>query len=183
MVIDKGTRPIETPRLLLRRFELSDAQQMFDNWANNAAVCRFLPWPPHGTISVTQSLVKNWVDAYESDDRYHWAMVLKSTTQVVGSISVSQMWPKNACCELGYCMSEQYWGQGLTTEAVQAVIAYLLQEVGMHRIQAHHDTQNPASGRVMEKSGMQMEGTLRHSRMRDDGTFADWNIWAIVADA
>lgn len=66
---------------------------------------------------------------------------------------------KIGAMEIGYCISEAYWHQGITSEAFEAVIAYLTKEVGARRIESRHDTRNPYSGKVMEKCGLKYEGT------------------------
>lgn len=175
-----GTKTIETKRLILRKFEINDASNMFDNWANDPEVCKFLSWEPHGNIEVTKNLLFSWIEAYQSNKTYNWAMVLKETNQVIGSLSVISLSQKHQNCELGYCMSKIYWNQGIMTEAVTAIIDFLFNEVEVHRIQAKHDIKNPGSGRVMEKSGMLLEGTMRHGVLRKDGSYADHNIYAII---
>ncbi|MCI8808045.1 MAG: GNAT family N-acetyltransferase, partial [Oscillospiraceae bacterium] len=72
-----GTRYIETDRLVLRRFERSDAPAMFANWANDGEVTRFLTWPAHTDVSVTEGILSEWVPQYEDPAFYNWAIVLK----------------------------------------------------------------------------------------------------------
>lgn len=60
-----GTRTLKTTRLLLRPFCLSDAQAMFDNWANDAEVTKFMMWEPHASVEVTQSILESWMPLYE----------------------------------------------------------------------------------------------------------------------
>ncbi|GAA0773821.1 hypothetical protein GCM10008908_22630 [Clostridium subterminale] len=71
---------------------------------------------------------------------------------------------------------------GIITEALKAVINYLFSEVGFNRIVATHDTNNIASGKVMIKSGMKYEGTLRQSEWRDNKGFYDLAVYAILKD-
>jgi ribosomal-protein-alanine N-acetyltransferase len=177
-----GTQRIETERLVLRKFNLSDAQDMFDNWVNNSAVCKYLTWEPHGNIEVTKDVIKSWLTEYETGEAYNWVIELKGEQKAVGSVTVIAMSQKHQSCELGYCLGENYWDKGIMTEAVKTVISFLFEKVGLHRIQAQYDTQNMASGKVLEKSGMKLEGTLRHRRIRKDGSRADGNIVAILYD-
>ena len=72
-----GTQYIETDRLILRRFELSDAPAMFDNWASDDEVTKFLTWPAHTDVSVTEGILSEWVPQYEDRAFYNWAIVLK----------------------------------------------------------------------------------------------------------
>ena len=163
----KGTEYLVTERLILRRFELSDAEAMFTNWANDEEVTRFLTWPPHADVSVTEAVLKEWIDNYEKPDYYQWAIVLKDAgNEPVGSIGAVFQNEKAELVHIAYCLAKRLWRRGITSEALQAVIDYLFDEVKYGCIQARYDTKNPGSGKVMEKCGMKYEGTLRH---------ADWN--------
>lgn len=66
-----GTRTLKTTRLVLRPFCLSDAQAMYDNWANDAEVTKFMMWEPHASVEVTQSILESWMPLYEKPDYYH----------------------------------------------------------------------------------------------------------------
>ena len=84
-----GTQTLETHRLLLRRFEVKDAQAMFENWASDPEVTRYLTWPPHENVEVTQGLLQNWVHQYDGADYYSWAIVSKEHgSHPIGSIAV-----------------------------------------------------------------------------------------------
>ena len=63
--------------------------------------------------------------------------------------------------EVGYCIGSRWWNQGYVSEALGMVMDFLFDQVGFHRIEARHDEENHASGRVMEKNGMKREGLLR----------------------
>jgi len=83
--------------------------------------------------------------------------------------------------EIGYCIGEKWWGQGIVTEAFRALIPYFFEKVGANRIQARHDSQNPASGRVMQKSGLTYEGTLRKADVNNTG-IVDACMYSILKD-
>lgn len=180
MLSHKGTKVISTERLLLRRFELDDAYDMFKNWANDSDVTKFLTWKPHGSIEITKKIVESWVKNYMNANTYNWAIELKEIGEVIGNISIIQLDEKNYSCEIGYCMAKMYWGNGIMTEALKAVLDYLFSEVKFNRIYAKHDTNNAASGNVMAKSGMTYEGILRQVKLRDNKEFYDLAIYAIL---
>lgn len=161
-----GTKRIETERLILRRFTLEDADKMYHNWASDPEVTRFLIWPTHSSVEVTRDILKTWIAAYENPDRYEWCIARKENDEPVGSIGVVYCNEKASSMEIGYCISKNYWHQGITSEALSAVMKYLLEEVGANRIESRHDPRNPHSGDVMKKCGMKYEGT----RIQ-----ADWN--------
>jgi len=174
----KGTKTIETKRLILRKFNKLDGVYMFKNWAGDSNVCKFLSWPPYENVGAVQNKVHEWVESYEDASFYNWAIVLKEMNEVIGSIGVVESTDNNMHCEVGYCIGKAFWGQGIMTEAHCAVMEFLFYEVGYHRIQARHDVQNRASGIVMQKSGMQFEGIMRDANIRRDGSFCDYAVYA-----
>lgn len=156
-----GTQRIETKRLILRRFRTEDAEDMYNNWASDPEVTRFLTWPFHTSVDVTQNLLKDWIDRYEDGAYFNWVMEYKETGKAVGNISVVKLNESIEAADIGYCMSRAYWGQGMMPEALKAVMDYLFDVVGLNRVAAYHDVNNPKSGRVMDKVGMKPEGILR----------------------
>ena len=76
-----GTVTLETERLILRRFELADADAMFNNWANDAEVTKYLTWPTHTDVSVSKAIISSWLPLYNNPDHYSWAIVLKEINE------------------------------------------------------------------------------------------------------
>lgn len=164
-----GTVKIKTPRLKLRRFSIKDAEEMYANWASEDEVTKYLTWPTHENVEITKKVLREWVLNYESLDNYNWAIELKKTREIIGSISVVKITPNINSAELGYCMGTKWWGQEIMPEAGKAVTKFLFEEVGLNRIAAAHDQNNPKSGRVMQKMGMKYEGTLRSGGFNNQG--------------
>ncbi len=156
-----GTQTIETQRLILRRFRIEDAEDMFNNWASDPEVTRFLTWPPHTSIEVTENLLTDWISRYEDGGYFNWVMEYKETGKAIGNISVVKLYEDIDAADVGYCMSRKHWGQGLMSEALKGVMDYLFDVVGLNRVAANHDVNNSRSGRVMEKAGMIQEGILK----------------------
>ncbi len=156
-----GTQRIETSRLILRRFKPEDAEDMYSNWASDPEVTRYLTWQVHTSAMLTRNLLEDWITRYEDGGYFNWVMEYKETGKVIGNISVVRLNENTEAADMGYCMSRTYWGRGLMPEALTAVIKYLFDVVGLNRIAACHDVNNPKSGRVMDKAGMRQEGILR----------------------
>jgi RimJ/RimL family protein N-acetyltransferase len=156
-----GTKTIETQRVILRRFKAEDAQDMFDNWAFDPEVTKYLTWATHTSVETTKALVSDWVSKYEDGGYFNWAIELKETGSVIGNISVVHLNENTEAADMGYCMGKAFWGKGIMPEVLKAVMDYLFDEVGFNRIAACHDANNPKSGRVMDKVGMKQEGILR----------------------
>ena len=154
----QGTKVIETNRLILRPFRISDAQKMYDNWASDPAVTKFLTWPTHASVEVTGKLLDYWCGQYEKDDYYQWAICLKENDEPIGSMAIVDGDFRIGRAEIGYCISRKWWGKGITAEAFRAVIDFLFGKADANRIEARHDVNNPNSGRVMQKCGLKLEG-------------------------
>lgn len=176
-----GTVILETERLILRRFTLDDAEDAFRNWTNSEKVTKFMTWPPHENIDVTRGYIQYCIDCYENEDSYNWVIEHRESGQVIGSISVVEITETTDCAEVGYCLSDRFWGMGIMPEALNAVIRFLFDEVGVNRIEATHDVNNPNSGRVMEKCGLQFEGTMRQAGRNNQGIY-DKVIRAILKE-
>ena len=136
-----------TDRLILRPFRSDDAQLMYANWTSDERVARYCRWHPHNSIEDTNDYLKLCLNS-----EYCWAITLKGTDEPIGAIDLVG---KNdvGVHEIGYVLSYKFWGNGLMTEAVKAVINELF-NCGFNILGACHDINNPASGKVMEKCGM-----------------------------
>ena len=168
MLNHKGTQVIETSRLILRQAQMEDAEPMFRNWANDAEVTKYLTWPTHGSIAVTEKVLASWVDSYQKDDYYQWMIVLKETGEPIGSIMANTV-GRAQSAHIGYCIGKHWWHQGIMSETLKAVMDFLFDEVGYHRVESLHDPNNPHSGAVMRKCGMRYEGTLRQADRNNQG--------------
>lgn len=178
----KGTVRLETERLILRAFTIDDAPDMFNNWASNENVAKFLTWRRHGSVEVTKSIISEWVNEYEDLKNYQWAIVIKDSNTLIGSISAVHIKEDVGACEIGYCIGENWWHQGYTSEAFKKVIEFLFNEVGAKRIWACHAVDNPNSGKVMQKCGLKKEGLLRKACATGSGKIYDMAIYAILSE-
>lgn len=176
----KGTINIETDRLLLRRFVIEDAFAMFKTWANDSDVTTYLTWQPHGNIEVTTEILKTWLRGYDDAKTYNWAITLKEKGRAIGSIAVVDFSFEYDRCEVGYCIGKDYWGKGIMTEALSGVLRYLLKTVGFNRVQAYCHIENTASGKVMQKAGMNYEGCLREYVKNKQGLYVDCDLYSML---
>ena len=103
-----GTQSIETEQLILRRFKIEYAQQMFDNWAKDPENVKYVSWRAHKNISETNEVLNAWVREYKNNNCYRWCITLKSTGEVIGSIDVVDIIETRATCEIGYVLSKKY---------------------------------------------------------------------------
>lgn len=154
MICHIGTKPIETDRLLLRRYRLDDAQAVYDNWTSDPEASRFWTWSPHKDIDETRDLLRMQVEQYARKDNYNWTLNLKADDSPIGYIHLDDLNDAEKSATVHYLIARKLWGQGIATEALKAVLEYAFVQIGLHRVHTHHHVDNPASGAVMRKAGM-----------------------------
>lgn len=174
-----GSKTFVTNRLIIRAFVPQDAGPMYRNWASDPEVTKYLTWPTHESEEVSAQVVSSWVEQNSNPAYYQWAIVWKETMEAIGSISVVAMDETIGQATIGYCIGKAWWHQGVMTECFSAVIAFLFEEVGVNRIEAAHDVDNPRSGMVMEKCGLVCEGTRRQGGRNNQG-IVDMKTYAVL---
>lgn len=177
----QGTKKIETQRLILRPFTPEDAEAMFRNWASDPEVTKYLTWPAHSNVEVSQWVTNDWASHYGEESFYQWAIVPKALGEPIGSIAAVKVDNDAQWVEIGYCIGKAWWRKGFVSEALNALIAFFFEEVGAGRVQARHDTRNPNSGAVMAKCGMKYEGTLRQADRNNQG-ICDAAVYGILRE-
>ncbi|RSI77105.1 GNAT family N-acetyltransferase [Streptococcus oralis] len=151
---------IETERLLLRPVTLDDAEAMFE-YASDRENTRYT-FPTNQSLEETKN---NIAQFYLANPLGRWGIELKSNGQFIGTIDLHKIDPILKKAAIGYIINKKYWNQGLTTEANRAVIELAFEKIGMNKLSALHDKDNPASGKVMEKSGMRFSHEEPYARM------------------
>ncbi len=177
----QGTIQLETERLILRRFTAADAEAAYRNWTNDPEVAKYMRWQAHKDVEETKRVFSGWEQGYANPALYLWAITLKESGEPIGSISLTILNEFDACADVGYCTGREYWGQGYVTEALKAVLRHAFESVEVNRIETYHSTRNPASGRVMQKAGMQYEGLARQ-KYRSNLGYEDSDQYAILRD-
>ncbi len=181
MLNHNGTIKIETERLILRRFTIDDADSMFTNWASDNEICKYMRWTRHVNKEETKEKISSWVAFYSKKSFYQWAITLKGNDEPIGAIGLFVVNEFDLCGDVGYCISKKSWGQGIATEALRAVLNFAFEIVRFNRIETYHSINNPASGRVMEKSGMIFEGLARQKYKSICG-FENSNMYSILKE-
>jgi len=176
-----GTVTINTERLILKKIELSDANQMFVNFAGDDRVSRYMSWETFKTVNDVCNWINEWQTEYKKDETYYWGIYLKSTDEFIGTI---YLLTEGSIAEVGsvsYCLGYNWWGNGYMSEVLNAVIDFAFDTVGFNRIEAYHAKSNTQSARVMQKTGMTIEGTLRQ-RCKTFNGFEDCVYYSILKD-
>lgn len=176
-----GTKTLETERLILRKFKDEDASDLFNNWASDSNVTKYLTWPTHENLDTSKYVIGLWLNEYSNSDHYNWCIEIKESGQAIGSISVVSIDENVEAVEIGYCIGKEYWNKGIVTEAFLSIIKFLFEEVDVKRIVAKHDTNNPASGAVMKKCGLKFEGVNRKAGKNNTG-ICDMAVYSILKE-
>lgn len=129
-MIHIGTQEIKTNRLLLRRFTENDANDMFNNWASDPEVTKFLRWPTHKSVETSRHVLESWIKSYEQSDFYLWAIVPDEVGEPIGSIAVVEQDDRIEMVHIGYCIGTKWWHKGYTSEAMAALIEFSLKRWG-----------------------------------------------------
>ena len=173
-----GAQPrIETRRLLLRPLSLSDASDV-QRLAGDESVADTLSIPHPYKDGTAEKWISTLRPDYESGKSVVMAMTLRTTGELVGTISLG-ITSKFDLARLGFWVGKTYWNRGFCTEAGRAMLAFAFTELGLNRVYASHVPRNRASGRVLEKLGMQREGVARQHRKRG-GEYEDMVLYGIL---
>lgn len=179
MLKHKGTKKLETERLILRHFNENDGLQMYKNWANDERVTKYLRWKPHANSDESMKLCKIWEEITKEERNYQWAIVEKSTNSVIGSIGLVDINEKMSSCEIGYCIGYNWWGRGYVPEALKEILNFI-NDIGFVRCYAVHDVLNENSGKALIKCGFEYEGVLKKFDINNDGEFIDVKMYSIT---
>lgn len=149
---------IETERLVLRPPTHADAPAIYENYARDPEVTRYVTWQPHKSIADTEEFLRGHLARRQAGTQFTWAITRRTDAQLIGMI---EPFVSTYRVGLGYVLARAHWGQGYMTEAVLAVMDWAFAQPHVFRVWAVCDVANRASARVMEKVGMEREGVLR----------------------
>jgi len=167
---------LRTERLTLRPFTMADVP-LVQELASAREVAENTLMIPH---PYPDGAAAEWIAKHEGDfaeNRIHHFAIDQG--QLIGAIAL--ILKGDAIGEIGYWIGVPYWGRGYASEAANAVVRYGFEQCGLQRVFACHFTRNVASGRVLQKSGMTYEGTLRrHLKKWDE--YVDLAFYGILRE-
>lgn len=176
-----GTITLTTERLILRRFTNYDVEAVYNNWASDCEVSKYMKKQHHKNIEETKLKVHDWVNRYEHKNFYQWAITFKEKDEPIGVIGLSVINESDMCGNFNYIISRKFSGLGVTSEALKEVLKFAFETIGFNRIESYHSVNNPASGKVMLKAGMILEGLARQ-KYRSNGGFEDSYMYSILKE-
>lgn len=154
IVVDVSKAIIDTKRLLLRAWRETDLNDFYE-YASVEGVGEMAGWPPHESVAITQEVLRSFIN-----QKNELAIVNKENGKVIGSLGLHESWANDdneyshlKMKNIGYVLSKDYWGKGLMTEAVTAVIEFCFREFDLDALTCGHIPGNIRSKRVIEKCG------------------------------
>lgn len=170
---------LETQRLILRNLTQEDANDFFE-YSKDEEVGKNAGWKPHESLEESRQIL-NEVFLVEEDV---FAMIEKQSGKLIGTVGlISDVTRTNEDARmLGYALGKAYWGKGLMTEAVNALLTYGFDVKRYGIISVSYYTDNFRSQRVIEKCGFQFEGIQRQAELRYDGILLDKKWYSLTKD-
>lgn len=171
---------LRTPRLLLRKVTLRDAQDIYE-YSSDPEVVKHVLWDVHTSVSDSRGYIRYMQRKYRLGEPCSWGIEHLESGKLIGTIGYMWWQQENSSVEVGYSLSRAFWNHGYMTEALGAVLDYSFDVLHLHRAEAQHEVDNPASGAVMKKAGMRQEGVLR-GRLYNKGKYVDVALYAILRE-
>ncbi len=174
----ENTPLLLTPHLTMDRFTMDDVADTA-KWLSDPEVCRNLLLHPNQPYEEYEGMIRRIVEKYDTEEDYfQWC--IREDGKPIGRFSLTVN-RRHSGGEVAYYIAKQAWGKGYMTEVLTRVIRFCFEELGLNRVEADHFAENPASGRVMEKSGMKREGYARQKYCKD-GVFHDAVLYAVLKE-
>ena len=186
-----GTQELETGRLLLRQLSIDDSEMMFNNWASDPEVTKYLRWNAHRSWAETAETLNEWEKHYGEPAFYQWGVENKRSGALMGSISLMPAnelrtgWHLNTellgpAWEVGYALGRKWWDNGYMTEALCAVRDYWFNTVDAAWLAGVHANENVASGAVLQKAGFVYDHDVVDHKF--DGTAVPCRAYHLVKE-
>lgn len=169
---------IETERLMLREVSKEDANDMF-TYLSDKEVVKHMGLAPFQTVTDVCDEI-NWYNSIiEEGTGIRWGITLKGFGKIIGSCGFLNRVTKHHRAEVGFELSKDYWGKGIASEALEAVIKFGYHHYQLERIEALIEPANLPSQKLVEKQGFIREGLLRHYEYTC-GKFDDLYMYSIL---
>ncbi|KEK24030.1 GNAT family N-acetyltransferase [Bacillus gaemokensis] len=167
---------LETKRLLLKKLDLYDLDNLFEVYSDPQTTTH-VPREVHKTKDETRILLEKMIETNKEGKSFIWSLLSKGDQKVIGTCGIWKL-PHNSA-SLGAVIGSMYWGKGVVVEALEELINFGFQELDLNRIEGRCDVRNTASERVMQKLKMTYEGTLRQNVIIDD-RYCDSKVYSLL---
>ena len=164
-----GTVTLKTRRLCLRQYKTTDARELFLHFGSNADMYKFSGWNPYATEEMAQNTVRHFIDSYEDNHFYGWA--IEFNHEFIGTVGAYDYTPASNSIEIGISIKEDFWGNGFATETLVCVLNYLINDEKIKTVTAWCASENIGSVKAMEKAGMKKAGIEKDALLVDGMTY------------
>jgi ribosomal-protein-alanine N-acetyltransferase len=169
---------LETNRLRLRHITEADAEALFALRTNDA-VMQYIGRPKPQNLEEVKSMIEKIKTDFKESVGISWVIAHKESDELIGTIGFWRMDKQNHRAEIGYMLHSDYWGKGIATEAMQAVLPYGFDVLRFHSIEANVDPLNEVSKKLLLKFGFVQEAYFRENYYFD-GQFLDSAIFCLL---
>lgn len=169
---------LETERLVLRRISFEHSTEFFKLRSDEVAM-KYIDRPRLKSMEECNQLIKKMDDGIEQNAAIVWAITLKDSPGMIGTISFHRIEKENYRAEIGYMLFPKYFGRGLMTEAITTVIDYGFNKMNLHSIEANINVDNNASRQLLKKFGFVQEAYFRENYYFA-GKFLDSEIYSLL---
>ncbi len=171
---------LTTERLILREHRLSDAPDVLV-FRSDPYVQRF-NGPVYESVTEAETSIKETLAAYKAKEYIGWAVTFKNSDTVLGGFGIYWWSRRHRRAEVGYDLARVYWGQGIASEALRAVLQFGFEQMNLNHIYAGTIADNHESVRLLERAGFHRDGLRRKWSWEDDGTFHDGALYSLLQD-
>ncbi|MEQ2528394.1 GNAT family protein [Bacillaceae bacterium CLA-AA-H227] len=179
MTIEIDTFPVlETKRLILRKVTKEDAEDML-KYLSDEVVMKYYGLEPFKTIDDAMDEISWYLSLFENKTGNRWGITLKGKGAMIGSCGFHNKVSQHSRTEIGFELSREYWGEGIASEAIKAILQYGFEHMELNRIEALIEPPNLPSQKLVEKQGFVREGLLRQYEYTS-GKFDDLYMYSML---
>lgn len=180
-VFDFSTFPtLTTQRLVLRELQLSDAADVLV-FRGDPYVQRY-NGSVYADVAEAEASIKRAHATYQEQEGVGWAVTFKNNNTVMGAFGIHDWSWGHRRAEIGYDLARSYWGQGIASEALKAILRFGFEQMNLNHIYAGTIADNHESVRLLENAGFHRDGIRRKWSWEDDGTFHDGALYSLLQD-
>ncbi|UFJ41075.1 GNAT family N-acetyltransferase [Brevibacillus humidisoli] len=171
---------IKSDSLVLKKIDVSHLEDVYEIYSNDTVFQHCGIIPKHNKETV-KTMIGHFERDYRKKSRVKWGIFCNTETdKLVGIMEAFDFNQKVNMVTIGYFLAESYWGNGIATNALKALIGFLFDDVNVNRIQAEVMPANEGSKKVLGKNGFVKEGTLRQASFWSGKGVVDLEIYSIL---
>lgn len=164
--------------VILREKQETDIPDFFRYYCD-PEVCKFILCEIPQSLEESGRELRYWRSVFYQNDGIYFAIADKKTNQMIGSIGLTSHNTYQSRIELSYDLAKEYWRRGIATRAIEVVVKYAFETLGVNRIEASVSCANEPSKNLLLKCGFTLEGTLRQHRYHH-GQYVDVYFFSML---